>query len=281
MTTAFVMTGGGSLGAIQVGMLAELLRSGVRPDFIVGVSAGAINGAFLAHEVSAGGVERLAALWSATTTREALGLSWRSVLGVLGMRGHVGDPRGLRALLARAFRARRFDQLALPFHVVCAELITGEAVVLSSGELIEAVVASAAIPGIFPPVTHGERTLVDGAIASESAVAVAHRLGADRLFVLPCGFACAASVVSRRALGRAMHAITLLGARELRHDCERFGEKVGIHVVPPLCPLGCSPYDYSQARELIERSATATREWIGAGGLERSEVPMQLAPHHH
>ena len=97
--TAFVLAGGGSLGAVQVGMLAELIGAGVRPDIIVGVSAGAINGAFLAFDPSLKMVEQMAVLWSRMTTKEVLGLSWRSLLGLLGLRDHIASPEGLRSLL--------------------------------------------------------------------------------------------------------------------------------------------------------------------------------------
>ena len=98
--TAFVLAGGGSLGAVQVGMLAELIGAGVRPDVIVGVSAGALNGAFLAFDPSLKMVEQMAVLWSRMTTKEVLGLSWRSLLGLLGLRDHIASPEGLRSLLS-------------------------------------------------------------------------------------------------------------------------------------------------------------------------------------
>jgi NTE family protein len=99
--TALVLAGGGSLGAIQVGMLAELAASGLRPDMVVGVSAGAINGAFFAHAPDAGTVVQLTDLWVRVTTRQALGLSWRSLLGLVGLRDHLASPHGVRSLLER------------------------------------------------------------------------------------------------------------------------------------------------------------------------------------
>lgn len=87
--TAFVLAGGGSLGAVQLGMLAELIGAGVRPDVIVVVSAGALNGAFLVFDPSLKMVEQMAVLWSRMTTKEVLGLSWRSLLGLLGLRDRI------------------------------------------------------------------------------------------------------------------------------------------------------------------------------------------------
>jgi NTE family protein len=276
-----VLAGGGSLGAVQVGMLAELAAAGERPDLIVGVSAGAINAAFFAHEPSARTIDRMAGLWRSITTRQVLGISWRSVLGVLGLRDHIASAAGLRRLLAEQLGYRDFAAASVPLHIVCADLLTGQEVVVSTGPVIEAVLASAAIPGVFPPVRVDDRLLVDGAVAANTPIATAIRLGATRLIVLPAGFACAAKQVSGRALGRAMHAITLLGARQLRQDFERYAPSVAIHIVPPLCPVVHSSYDYAHGAELIERGRAATREWLDGGGLRRRDFPGPLVVHAH
>ena len=280
--TAFVLTGGGSLGAVQVGMLAELIGAGVRPDIIVGVSAGALNGAFLASDPSSRMVDHMAMLWSRMTTREVLGLSWRSLLGLLGLRDHVASPEGLRSLLKRELSCQTFAETALPLHLVCADLNTGEEVVISSGNIAEAVIASTAIPGVFPPVAREGRHLVDGAVAACTPIAVAAALGATRIIVLPCGFACALSPVSNRAIGRAMHAITLLGAGQLRHDFEHYAKSLVMRIAPPICPLSQSSYDYSNGGDVDRaRAREVTRTWIGGGGLERSDFPNQLGLHSH
>ena len=279
--TAFVLAGGGSLGAAQVGMLAELTAAGEQPGLVVGVSAGAINAAFFAADPSATTVERMGRLWRTFTTRRALGLSWRSLLGIVGLRDHIASPAGLRGLLSEELGYADFAHAAVPLYVVCADLLTGQEVVLSQGRVVEAVLASAAIPGVFPPVSVGARLLVDGAIASNTPIATAIRLGASRVIVLPAGFACAVQRVTGGALGRAMHAITLLGARQLQQDFERYSATVPIYIVPPLCPVGHSSYDYAHAGMLIERSRASTRAWLAAGGLGRSEFPGPLEVHTH
>ena len=279
--TAFVLAGGGSLGAAQVGMLRELTAAGERPALIVGVSAGAINAAIFAAEPSAATVERMAGLWRSITTRRALGLSWRSLLGVIGLKDHIASPAGLRELLNAELGYEEFAHAMVPLHVVCADLLTGHEVVLSQGRVAEAVLASTAIPGVFPPVSVGARLLVDGAIASNTPIATAIRLGASRVIVLPAGFSCAVTRVAGGALGRAMHAITLLGARQLRHDFERYSPTIPIHIVPPLCPVGHSSYDYAHGAALIERGQSSTRAWLEAGGLARTDFPGPLEIHSH
>ena len=279
--TAYVLAGGGSLGAAQVGMLRELTAAGERPALIVGVSAGAINAAFFAADPTAATVERMARLWRSITTRRALGLSWRSLLGVVGLTDHVASPAGLRGLLSAELGYEEFAHAAVPLHIVCADLLTGHEVVLSQGRVVEAVLASAAIPGVFPPVSVGARLLVDGGIAANTPIATAIRLGARRVVVLPAGFSCSVTRVAGGALGRAMHAITLLGARQLQQDFERYSPTTPIHIVPPLCPVGHSSYDYAHAATLIERAQMSTRAWLEAGGLGRSEFPGPLEVHSH
>jgi NTE family protein len=280
-TTAYVLAGGGSLGAAQVGMLAELCAAGERPDLIVGVSAGAINGAFFAPDPSSENTRRMAELWISMTTRRALGFSLGSLLGLIGLRDHVASPNGLRALLVDHLSYQRFDQATVPLHVVCAELETGREVLISEGPVVEAVLASTAVPGVFPAVELGGRRLVDGAIAANTPIASAVRLGADRLIVLPAGFACALRHIGRSPFAQAMHAITLLGARQLHADFDRYSREVAIHVIPPVCPVAHSSYDYRHATALIEGARATTRKWLAHGGLSRIEFPDPLIEHTH
>ena len=281
MTTAFVLAGGGSLGAVQAGMLIELAAQGVRPDLVVGVSAGAINGAFFASDPSREMTDRIAAIWTRLTTRRALGLGWRSALGVLGWRDHVASPGGLKGILQGELSAKGFRDLAVPLHVVCADRTTGSEVVLSEGPLIDAILASAAIPGVFPAVQIGDRWLVDGGVAANTPLATAVSLGATRLIVLPTGFTCAENRVPRQPFAQAMHAISLLTARQLHQDFDRYSTAASIHFAPPLCPIEYSSYDYSHGADLVARGRASTRRWIDSGGLERSAAPQELSVHSH
>lgn len=278
---AFVLAGGGSLGAVQVGMLAELVANGLRPDFIVGVSAGALNGAFLAYQPTPAMIERMCALWGRVRTRDVLPLSFGSLLGLFGGRGYVATARGLRSLLERELPFRQFGATQVPLFIVAADQQTGDEVLLTEGDVIDAVLASTAIPGVYPPVELGGRTLVDGVIATGTPIATAVRLGATRLTIVPCGFTCVQTAIPRHAVGRAMHAITLLGARQLRADFAQFAERVELCLVPPLCPLAHSSYDYSHGDELIAAARVSTRRWLDAGGLAARNIPDQLVAHVH
>jgi NTE family protein len=105
------------------------------------------------------------------------------------------------------------------------------------------------------------------------------QLGAESLIVLPTGFACALEEPPRTAIANALHVMNLVIAHQLVSDLEQLGDLVEVATVPPLCPLAASPYDFSRARELIERAARATRQWLQSGGLTRQRIPGALRPH--
>ena len=279
--TAFVLAGGGSLGAVEVGMLKELLAWGERPAMVVGASAGAINAAFFAGDPTSAGAARLERLWCDLKRSDVFPFSLANLLGLLRQRDHLVDSHGLRRLLERHLPYLRLEDAGLPVHIVAADLLSGDEVVLSAGPVVDAVLASAAIPGVFPPVDIGGRLLVDGGVANNTPVSTAIALGATRVIVLPTGFACALQKAPSGAVARAMHALGLLVARQLVHDAERFADVVQLRIVPSLCPLERSPYDYSASASLIEQAASTTRHWLEDGGLERGGVPMQLREHRH
>ena len=262
-------------------MLRELLVWGEAPSFVVGASAGAINGAYFAANPTLEGVAKLEQIWGDLKRRDLFPFNLRSIFGLLTRRAHLVDSSGLRRLLERHLPYALLQDAAVPIHIVASDMVTGEEVLLSTGSAVDAVLASAAIPGVFPPVRVNGQLLVDGGVANNTPISTAMRLGATRIVVLPTGFACALKQVPAAAIGRAMHALSLLVARQLVHDAERFAAAVELRIVPSLCPLECSPYDYSAAGQLIARAATTTRRWLEEGGLDRKDTPMQLHPHDH
>ena len=160
-------------------------------------------------------------------------------------------------------------------------MLSGNEVVLSSGPVVDAVLASAAIPGVFPPIRIDGVDLVDGGVANNTPISVAVGLGATRIIVLPAGFACALQKPPANAIAQAIHALTLIIARQLVRDLAFYSSRAEIFVVPPLCPLDVSPYDYTQCEHLIERAAGQTRTWLSEGGLEHAFIPAGLHEHAH
>ena len=280
--TAFVFAGGGSLGAIEVGMLRELLDHGVHPGCVIGASAGAINAAYFAGRPDGDCVAKLESLWCRIRRRDIMPLTMFGLLEmVLSRRSHLVEATALRMLLEKNLSFSRVEHAAIPLHIVATDMQSGEEIILSSGPLVDAVLASAAIPGVFPPVRIDGVDLVDGGVANNTPISVAISLGATRVIVLPAGFACAIRKPPGNPIAQAMHALTLLIARQLVRDLESYSSRAEIFVVPPLCPLDVSPYDYTQCDRLIERAAAKTRAWLQEGGLERGLIPGELREHTH
>jgi NTE family protein len=278
--TAFVFAGGGSLGAVQVGMLRELMRYGLDADFVVGSSVGALNAAYFAAAPNAAGVEKLACVWCSLRRHDVFPVTLRSLLRIVGGHDHLIDPSNLRLLIKRHVPFLNLEDASIPLHVIATNL-GGAAVCLSSGPAIEGILASAAIPAAFPPVRIDNQYLIDGAIGSNTAILTAAKLGATRIIVLPTGFACDLHEPPKGAIARVLHAITLLIANQIVRDLKELAGKVDISIVPSLCPLDVSPYDFSSAAQLIERAADNTRKWIEGGGLSRPDIPDSLLPHLH
>jgi NTE family protein len=278
--TAFVFAGGGSLGAIQVGMLHVLLSAGVQPDFVVGSSVGAINAAYFAGAPDEAGVARLAEIWSGLRRGDVFPFTFSSAVGLLRHPDYIVNPSGLRRLIENNLPYLRLEDATIPVHVTATDL-EGLAVLLSKGPAIDAILASAAIPGIFPPVRIDGRMLMDGAIATNTPIRAAADLGASQIIVLPTGYACALKEPPRGAIGRALHAITLLIEWQLIRDLERLTDEIHVCIVPTLCPLEVSPFDFSVSHYLMERAAGSTRKWLDRGGLSRRSSPQELQAHRH
>jgi NTE family protein len=281
VTTALVLAGGGSFGAVQVGMLKALVASGLRVDCVVGSSVGAINGAYYAHDPSKRGVAQLERIWLAIKRQDVFPVNWRSLTGFVRQRDFLISSDGIRALIENNLPFANLEDTVLPVHVVATDVLSGGPVILSRGSVADAIVASTAIPAAFAPVKIGNRYLMDGAITSNTPVRVAVSLGARRLIVLPTGFACSLSVPPRGAIGNALHALTLLIARQLVAELEGLPPEIDYAIAPSLCPLVWSPYDFGHVRQMIDTAEASTGSWIAAGGLATRVIPDELRAHSH
>ena len=283
MTTAYVLSGGGSLGAVQVGMLQALTERGESPDLLVGTSAGAINTTYLAgHGTSPASLEALAELWVGLRRREVFPISPpHHLLALLGRREAMFSSTGLHRLIVAHLPYGRLQDASIPVHVVATNLLSGEEVLLSTGDAVSAVLASTAIPGLLPAVQREGLTLVDGGLANNAAISQAVALGADRVFVLPTGIACALSAPPSTAYATAMQALSFLTQQRLIHDVATYADHAELHVLPPLCPLSVSSADFSQARELIDRSRQATTSWLDHGRDQLPHPERFLSLHTH
>jgi len=270
--TAFVFAGGGSLGAIQVGSLRELVKWGERPDFLVGASVGALNACFFAGAPDEVGVSALESIWRGLHRREVFPLTLSSMVNLMRGRGSLFDSARLRSLIERNIPMQRLEDAKVPVHVVATNL-SGAPITFSKGPSVDAVLASAAIPIAFPSVRIGDEHLIDGAIAGNTPILTAAELGAERIIVLQTGYACALDGPPRGAAALGLHAITLLISTQMARDLRLLEGRVSVHVVPHLCPLDISPFNFEHSAALIERSAQTTRAWLQSGGLDQEGTP--------
>jgi NTE family protein len=278
---AFVLSGGASLGAVQVGMLRALYERGVVPDLIVGTSVGAINGAFIASRpATPEAADGLAEIWRSVRRGQVFPLRpLGGLLGFLGSRDHLVPQSGLRTLIAEHLEHQLLEQMPTRFHVVAVDVVTGEELLLSQGSVLAAILASAAIPAVLPPVEWEDRGLMDGGVANNTPISHAVQLGAREIYVLPTGHACALERAPRGALGMALHALSLLAHSRLIADIELHRDRAKLVVMPPPCPLSIQPIDFGHADELIERSLSDARKFLDAGGAERPPIRMRMHRH--
>jgi len=274
MSTAFVLSGGASLGSIQVGMLEALYERGIRPDLIVGTSAGALNGAFIAERPQVVDTAReLGDVWRSLSRGQVFPVNPLSgALGLLGARSHLVPDSGLRRLIDRHTLAERLEDTLVPLHVIATDILSGAEVRLSEGPLVDAVMASAAIPGVLPAIDWDGRALIDGGVANNAPLSHALELGADEVYVLPTGAPCELEEAPHGALSMLVHATTLLVHARLAQEIATLAGEARIAVLPPPCPLSVAPTDFSRADALIEQARGDARRFLDERGVRRRPV---------
>jgi NTE family protein len=234
-------------------MLEALYERGISPDLIVGTSVGAINGAFIASRPQSVETAReLRQIWCDLSRHQVFPLNPLSgALGFIGARDHLIPDSGLRRLIRRHLTAERLEDTPVELHVVATDVLRGEDVRLSDGPVLDAVMASAAIPGVFPPVMWKGRQLIDGGVSNNVPLTHAIELGARRIYVLATGAPCELDEPPRGALPMLLYASGLLIGRRLQSDVLMAAGAAEIVVLPPPCPLTVQPIDFSQADLLI------------------------------
>jgi NTE family protein len=238
---AFVFEGGGSLAATQVGMLRALTEARPRPAMVIGTSAGAINAVAFAADPTLAGIAELKALWLSL---------------------HRRDLAALRALLEDHFADRRLEDTRIPAHVVTTDLACGAAHIISAGPIVEALLASAAIPGLFPSVTIDGRRLVDGALAANTPVPQAVDLGATDVYIL------AVATLGRTGelLAPADLALpaqpNMVDAATAHHSQ---GSPARVYLIPSPPSPTSNILEFRHSSELIAEAYQLARRWLADG----------------
>jgi NTE family protein len=281
--TAIVLSGGASLGSIQAGMLRALYEREIAADLILGSSVGALNGAFIASRPpTIDTAEELAEVWRGIDRGQVFPLNpLTGFLGFFRARDHLISQHGLRRLVEGQIEFESLEDAAIPLHVIATDLLSGRELRISAGDAVEAVLASAAIPGVFPAVEWEGRTLIDGGVSNNTPIADAIELGAERVYVLPTGSACDLPEPPRGAVAMLLHATSLLILRRLLVDVELLRDRAELIVLPPPCPLAVTPMDFSQTDELIRSSYEDGRDYLDAAEAGRAPVPLPMTMDGH
>jgi NTE family protein len=279
---AFVLAGGASLGAIEAGMLRALYERDIAPELIVGTSAGAINGAYIASRpTTVQTAEELARMWRSLSTLQVFRPNpFIAVAGLLSLTDHLVSNRGVRKQLRRNLQFSRTEDAPIPFHVIATDVLSGKERRLSTGDVISAVLASAAVPGVFPSIHRDGRDLVDGGVADNTPISHAVGLGAHKVYVLPTGVPCELTKPPRGAIQMLVHALTLLINERLARDITRFQSQVELIVLPPPCPQTVLPSDFDHAAQLIDEGYEMARRALDDPGSWTPEAVNRLTPHH-
>jgi NTE family protein len=264
VSIAFVLGGGGGpLGAHEVGMLRALIERGIRPDLVLGTSVGAINGVAVAADPSPAGIERLTEMWSAIDRSDVFGGSVLGRLATLARtRTHLHDGESLRALLTDGLPVGRIEELAVPFQCVAACIERASEHWFDAGPVVDAVLASAAVPGLLPPVAIGGEHFIDGGIVNSIPVTRAIELGATQVFVLHVGRLDRPLEPPRWPWEVALVAFEIARRHRFIGDLAALPEGVEVHVLPtgqqdPPRYTDLSQFRYRDTAHVQERIARA------------------------
>lgn len=275
------------MGAVQVGQVEALMAAGQRPDMIVGTSAGSLNAAWMAADPTRRGAAVLRDLWLQVSRREIFPFSPLTVaLGVLGRRDHTVSDRSFRRWLADTLPYRRIEEARIPLVVTATDLGTGRAALLRRGDLLPALVASCAVPGIFPPVEIDGRVLVDGGLAADAPIGPLVEAGVDRIYVLPT-LGPTGPGRPRGAGDVALHSLGMMLGNARETEIGAWADRRQVFVVPAPSTAGVSPFSFRHGRRLMDEAAHLTEAWLptarpveAALGAPRGAIPqLNLSPY--
>jgi NTE family protein len=267
MTTAFVLGGGGLLGAHQVGMLRALSEAGIRPDLLVGTSIGAINGAFVAADPS-GAAARLSRMWQGEELRLAFSDKlWSRAVRLVRSGTHLHSLDPLGRMLDEVLPSD-FADLKLPFQCVAAGIESASARWFSSGPVVPAVMASCAVPGLLPPVEIDGAHYFDGGLVDSIPVGRAVTLGAATVYVLQVGRIESQLEVPTRPWEVGLVAFEIARRHRFHEEMSSLPSDVRVHVLPTggdRSPPGSAQFRYrdkTRVRQSIERAYAASASYL-------------------
>jgi NTE family protein len=262
---------------MQAGGLAALLEHGVVPDLLIGSSVGALNAAFLATRPGLAGAQDLLASWLRLRRTDVARFSPITIMaGFIGLRGHFVSSARLRTIIRQWIQCEDFEDAGTPLAIVATDALTGEPVTLRSGDVMNAISASAAIPGLLPAVQINGRWLIDGGLSAGCPVLQAQALGADDVYMITTATA-PRLVPPRGAVAMAMNSLSLVTSRSnqeqlasARHHASGTGGNV--FMVPTGEPPAPGPFDLTRSEALAAIAYEKTATWLNERPAASSTV---------
>jgi NTE family protein len=270
VTTAFVLGGGGLLGAVEVGMLRALFERDLTPDLVLGTSIGAINGALVARQPELAVVERLTDLWRSARSARESGYGdrpLRSVRRAVTSGTHLWSAAPLRQRLEQLLGETTFEELPVTFQVCAASIERSAEHWFTTGRVVDAVVASAAVPGLLPPAKVGGEHYLDGGIVNSVPLGRAVGLGATRVFVLQVGRFDRPLQPPRRPWDVARVSFEIARRHRFVRELSELPESVECHVLPARGTSSrddtlLGTRDFSGVQERIDATYEASRAYL-------------------
>lgn len=278
---AFVFSAGAGSGAVQVGMLQALHEAGLQPDLIVGASVGALNGAVIACWGMADGVRSLTAVWP-YITREAIfpGGKLDQARHFLSNRTSIFPNHNLIELGVRTLPTRQFEALPIPFGAIATEVMTYHGALFTKGDLYQALLASTAIPGIFPPVEIRGKLYVDGALTAYVPMSAAVQMGAASLVVLDVGDACQRTAPPRHVAEMVTWALHAALRQRALVEAPAIAEQLPVLYLPSPCSVSKGLLDFSNIPARIQESYELAKAFLDYAPLPQAGMIVG-GPHHH
>jgi NTE family protein len=250
-------------------MLRALTEAGIHPDLVIGSSAGALNAVAFAADPTLDGLQRFTDLWLSLRWRNVarLSLPWLA-RAFAGRRDGLLDASPMIELMRHGLVPPVLEDVELPAYVVATDMTTGEPVVLSTGDTVSALLASAAFPGIYPPVERDGLRLIDGGVSADIPILQAEALGARTSYVLPAAVPDDDGSPPRGPQAMAYHALGQILDSTARRDAR--AARGSVRMLPAARSGASNPLDFRETRRLIDDGYRLASEWLASDVREAS-----------
>lgn len=265
--TAFVFSGGASLGAVEAGALKAIVEEDIQADMVLGTSVGSLNGAMYASNPTIEGVKAIEDVWLNIKVWNVFTPSpLTPVFNISTFGLYLISPKNLRKVITQNLQFTNLEETQIPLYIVGTDIKSGREIVFNKGLALEALMSSVAIPGVFPPQRMAGNSIVDGGLVNNAPISTAVRLGAERVVIFPIGVP-SADQEPKTVAEMLIRSFIFLLNRQLSTDIQLYKDKVELIIIPPPDRIDVGPHDFSKSKQLIEESYAKAKEWLDNDGF--------------